>query len=499
MKESRRKFIKKASCGLGMLTLATQAEHFGLMNALAQNVKTKGKTRSRAVGGTGYKAMVCVFLRGGNDGNNMIVPTHNDSNVSNYADYAAMRQPQGLALAQNSLLPISVPSMSNLSYGLHPSLGQISGGLNNGIHELYGQGKMGFAINVGTLVNPITKTEYRNGSVSRPFQLFSHSDQVSQFQSGRSDTASFTGWGGRVSDRMTPGSNPNGLVPMITSIRGAQLFTAGQSTQPMAISDSRTPLNRVLNPDVLDGNDPEEIARKQAFDTVRNANSGSNYVEAANEITNTALEANEALASFDEVNVEFPNNSIGRQLKQVGRVIKKQSDLSVDRQIFYVDNGGFDTHSNQLSNQNNRLEEVSQAVRSFYDEMVAQGLADDVTIFMMSDFGRTMNPAGSGGGVGSDHAWGNHLFVIGDSVNGGDFYGLDTANGTPFPTLTVDGPDDASFNSSNARGRWIPTSSVEQYAATLARWFGLPANQMGTVFPNLSNFTGSDLGFMQAP
>ena len=497
MKESRRQFIKKATCGLGMLTLATQVEHFGLMSALAQKVQNTKSKRRGAAGGNGYKAIVCVFLGGGNDGNNTIIPNHNDSNVSNYADYAAMRQPQGLALAQNTLLPISVPSMSNLTYGLHPSFGQVTGGLNNGIHELYGQGKMAFAINVGTLVQPMTKAQYQSGSIARPFQLFSHSDQVSQFHSGRSDSFSFTGWGGRVSDKMTPNSNPNGLVPMITSIRGSQLFTAGQATQPIAISDSRTPLNEVLNPFAFNGDDQATLARKQAFDNIRLRSSNSNYIDAANNVTNTAMVANDALQTFDEVTVPFPNNSTGRQLRQVARMIKKQSDLNVDRQIFYVERGGFDTHTNQLGNHANRLSEVSQSVRAFYDEMVDQGLADDVTIVMMSDFGRTMNPAGTGGGVGSDHGWGNHLFVIGDSVNGGDFYGQNTANGTPFPTLTVDGPDDATFSSNNARGRWIPTTSVEQYAATVARWFGLPEKDIPTVFPNITSFGNSDMGFMQ--
>jgi uncharacterized protein (DUF1501 family) len=344
----------------------------------------------------------------------------------------------------------------------------------------------------------MTKTQYQNGSAIKPFQLFSHSDQVSQFQSGRSDIFSYTGWGGRTSDLMTPGSNPGGLIPMITSIRGAQLFTAGQNTKPLAIADSNTPLNQVLNSYAFNGNDPTTLARLQAFNNIRAANSNSNYVDAANAITNSAMQANAALATFQEVTAPFPNNSIGRQLKQVARVIKKQSELNVDRQIFYVERGSFDTHTNQLSGQASRLAEVSQAVRSFYDEMVVQGIADDVTIFMMSDFGRTMNPAGTGGGVGSDHAWGNHMFIIGDSVNGGDFYGINTANGTPFPTLTVDGPDDATYNTSSARGRWIPTSSVEQYAATLARWFGLSENDLNIVFPNLINFGNSDLGFMQS-
>ncbi len=495
MNESRRKFIKKAGCSLGMVTLATQMEHFGLMTALAQKAKVDPIKKAR-LGGTGYKALVCVFLGGGNDGNNMIVPNHNDANVSNYSVYAAARSAQGLALAQNTLLPVNVPSMSNLSYGLHPAFGTVQNGINNGIHELYGQGKMGFAINVGSLASPMNKAQYQNNSVQKPFQLFSHLDQVKQFHAGRSDTFSFSGWGGRVSDEMTLGSNPNGLIPMITSIDGAQLFTAGQTTQPLAIADSNTPLNEVLNPIGFE-NDPISQARLQALNDIRALSSTSNYVQAAKNVTQSALDANDALASFQEVTVTFPNSSIGRQLKQTARVIKKRGDLNVDRQVFYVERGGFDTHQAQLLGQNTNLSEISQAVRSFYDEMVVQGISDDVTIFLMTDFGRTLNPAGIGGNVGSDHGWGNHLFIIGDSVNGGDFYGTDTGNGTPFPTLVVDGPDDATSNPNNARGRWIPTSSVEQYAATLARWFGLPENEISTVFPNIGSFGSSDLGFMQ--
>lgn len=491
MKDSRRSFLKKAGCGLGMVTLASQIQHFGRMTALAQKVSENRKSRL----GTGYKAIVCVFLRGGNDGNNTVVPMHNDSSVSNYNDYAAFRSAQGLALAQNSLLPMTVPSMGNLQYGLHPSFGPQAGG-NNGIYELYAQNKMAWAINVGTLVAPMTKAEYQNNSIVKPSQLFSHSDQVNQFQAGRSDIASFTGWGGRISDEMTASNNPNGLIPMITSIDGSTLFTAGQSTQPLAIDDSDTPLNEVLNPFGF-GEDPISQARLQSYNDLRGMDLGNDYVAAASNVTDVALQANEALQTFEEVTVDFPNSNLGEQLHQVARVIKKQSDLNVERQIFYTDRGGFDTHNGQLNNHTNRLTEVSQAVRAFYDEMVVQGMASDVTVFMMTDFGRTMDPAGSGGNVGSDHGWGNHLFVIGDDVNGGDFYGVDTANGTPFPNLQVNGPDDATFNANSARGRWIPTSSVEQYAATIARWYGLPENEMGNVFPNLGAFpTGSDMGFM---
>lgn len=476
-----------------MAALATQVEHFGLMSALAQKVDDTQSNTSPE--GGDYKALVCIFFSGGNDGNNMVIPNHNDASISNYAAYSAARNTQGLALAQNTLLPIAVPRMGNLTYGLHPSLGTVTGGINNGIHELWAQGKFAIASNVGTLVRPMTKAQYQNGSVPKPFQLFSHSDQVSQFQGGRSDSPSYTGWGGRTSDKMTLGSNPNGLVPMITSISGAQLFTAGQTTLPLAIANAGTALNRVLNPNGYNTS-ASSVARLNAFNQLRTQDLNSNYVAAASHITDAAMQANAALATYEEVTVTFPNTSIGNQLKQVARLVKKQNDLNVNRQIFYCQLGGFDTHNNQLTGQANLLSQYSQAVRAFYDEMVVQGMSNKVTTFTMTDFSRTMNPAGSGGSVGTDHAWGNHLFVIGGSVLGGDFYGTNTTNGTPYPSLVFNGPDDAD-SGTNARGRWIPTTSVEQYAATLARWYGLAQNDMAAVFPNIANFANTNLGFMQ--
>ncbi len=196
-----------------------------------------------------------------------------------------------------------------------------------------------------------------------------------------------------------------------------------------------------------------------------------------------------------EVTTTFPNTNLGRQLKQVARLIKKRTDLSVNRQIFYCQLGSFDTHNNQIAAQSALLTEFSQAVRAFYDEMVVQGVSNNVTTFSMSDFSRTLNPAGSGAQAGSDHAWANHMFVVGGSVLGGDFYGVNTSNGTPYPTLVMNGPDDAD-SGANARGRWIPTTSVEQYAATLARWYGLPETDMAAVFPNIGNFPSNNLGYM---
>lgn len=489
MKQTRRDFLKKTGCGLSMITLATQFEHFGLMSALAQSADD-----ADAAGGENYKALVLVFMAGGNDGNNTVIPNHADASVSNYAAYSAARNAQGLAIAQNQLLPISVPRIGGLSYGLHPSLGTVTGGINNGIHELWAQQKMAIVPNCGTLVRPTSKAQYQGRSVQLPYQLFSHSDQVTQFQAGFAGTQAFTGWGGRISDRMTGGNNPNGLIPMVTSINGAQLFTAGQTTLPMAISDSNTSLSGVLNPQGF-GTSAAQQARMTAFNQLRTQNLNSNYVAAASHVTDLAMQANQALSTFQEVTAAFPNTSIGRQLKQVARLVKKRTDLNVNRQIFYCQIGGFDTHNNQLNGQATLLSQFSQAARAFYDEMVAQNVQNGVTLCTMSDFSRTFNPAGTGGTVGSDHAWGNHLFVIGGSVLGGDFYGGSASNGTPFPSLAFNGPDDAD-SGTNARGRWIPTTSVDQYAATLARWFGLPENQMTSVFPNIGNFANSNLMFM---
>lgn len=490
MKENRRNFLKKSGCVLGMTALATQMRHFGLVSAKAQSVIDKSGVPSD------YRALVCIFLSGGNDGNNTIIPNHNDANVSNYAGYSAARLPQGLALAQNTLLPISVPRIGNLTYGLHPGFGTITGGINPGIYPLWETGKMALVTNIGTLVEPLTRATYQNGSGRRPFSLFAHNDQVNQHQSARSDMSVLSGWGGRISDKITATANPERLVPTISTIAGATLFTIGQNTQPVAISPAPIPLSNAL---ALLGNDGSPIsnARLEALGNSLNITDNSELIGAANQINRQAIEISQALNNNVETTSVFPNTTLGNQLKQVARIIKSRDVLNINRQIFFCSLGGFDTHAGQLPNQLILLGQVSQAMRAFYDEMIQQGLGDKVTQFTLSDFNRTFNPGGSGSNVGSDHAWANHSIVLGGSVLGGDFYGVNTSNGTPFPTLVQNGPDD-SDNGSSARGRWIPTTSVEQYAATLATWFGLPQSDLNFVFPNLGNFQTSNLGFMGA-
>lgn len=491
---NRRDFFRKTSCALTMAALASQARHFGMMSALAQEVE---KTEETANSFAGYKALVCIFLSGGNDGNNMVIPVHGDANLSNYTSYSNARSPQGLAFTQAQLqgTNINVPRMGNLAYALHPNFGVVSGESNNGIHELFAQGKLAVVPNVGNLVRPMTKAQYINRSVERPYQLFSHSDQVDQQQTSRADRKIYTGWGGRLADRIHAAQNPGALIPMITSISGMTLYTVGQATTPLTLADSRTALNQTL---VLSGfgGDTASAARRTSFNELRNFDRSSNLIKATSDLTSQAVQASQALSSYQDVTTTFPTNSIGYQLKQVARIIKKRSELNVSRQIFYVQLGSFDTHTGQVASattgQNGLLLQLSQALRAFYDEMTAQGAQNDVTAFTMSDFGRTLNPAGTGAGVvGTDHAWGNHMLVLGGAVRGGDFYGINSSNGTPFPTLTLAGPDDT-----DTRGRWIPTTSTEQYAATLARWYGLPEADLSIVFPNIGNFTNNDLGFM---
>ena len=489
MKQSRREFLRRTGCGLTMAAMASQAEHFGLLNTLAQKMKV-------SEGGSppdDYRALVCIFFFGGNDGNNTLIPNHNDASVSGYSAYSAARSAQGLALPQNTLLPIAVPRVGGLSYGLHPAFGTITGGINPGLHPLWAQGKIAAVTNVGTLLRPLTRAEYQANPMWRPRQLFSHSDQTNQHQNARADVVMLSGWGGRISDKITIGANPNRLVPTVNSLNGARLFTVGETTQPLSIGPAPAPLSTILALSGYNGT-PAANARLTALEGQLDVEQGHDIVRASNEIHREAIRISRSLNDGAEVTVPFPNTSIGNQLKQVARMIKARTALHVTRQIFFCSLDGFDTHTGQLTGQASLLGLFSQAARAFYDEMTAQGIADKVTQFTMTDFNRTFNPGGSGANVGSDHAWGNHQFVIGGGVIGGDFYGINTSNGTPFPTLVNNGPDDADTN--NARGRWIPTTSVEQYAGTMAKWFGLEPGDMNYVFPNSENFAMMDLGFM---
>jgi len=476
MEETRREFFKKSCRALSMTALATQLRHFGLMSVMAQKKFEETEATSDTAPEVEYRALVCVFLSGGNDSNNIVVPNYDEG----YNQYAAARGTQGLAIPRANLLPITPPSMGGQVYGLHPNLPELN--------TLWNQGKMAVVCNVGSLVQPLTRATYQAGA-PRPYQLFSHSDQVEQFRTAISSYRSTTGWGGRVADR-TGVLNAGGAISMITSIAGANIFNVGSNTAPLIVSPAPTPLNQVLALNGF-GTAADELARRTAMNNIRTRDLSYTMTQSASALTQQAVNVSQQLSQNPTLTVTFPNTTLGNQLAQVAKLMKFRTQLNMSRQVFFVQLGGFDTHSSQLSGQVNLWTQVSQALKAFYDETVSQGIASQVTTFTMSDFNRTFNPAGSGSGVGTDHAWGGHHLVIGGSVVGGDFYGRPTANGTFFPTLVNNGPDDA-----DTRGRFIPSVAVEQYAATLARWYGLDSADIPLVFPNINNFSTSNLGFL---
>lgn len=471
MDQSRREFLIRTGCAaLGAAAFSAGLKQFGLISAMAQQQAP-----------TDYRALVCIFLQGGNDGNNTIIPL----DTTGYNAYSGARSGAGLALLPQDLLSIT-PASIGTPFGLHPSLPELQG--------LFESGQLAVVANVGPLVQPLTRTDYQSGA-PRPYQLFSHADQQTQWQTSRSDTEVHVGWGGRTAD-LTESLNNGSTFPIVTSVSGGgtPVYGIGLTTQALGISPAPTPLNQVL---ILNGfnNTPESVARRSAMDQIRGLDTSMTMIAAAGDATQQAITIGQAFSTDPTLTTVFPTSSIGNQLKQVAKVIKLNQTspaLSLDRQIFFCQLGGFDTHQNQLTNQGNLFADLSAAMKAFYEATVEIGVEAKVTTFTLSDFGRTLQPSGSGAGsVGSDHGWGNHQFVLGGSVKGGDFYGVPGSNGTAFPTLSLGGPDDT-----DTRGRWIPTCAVEQYAATLASWYGLAAGDVATVFPLIGRFTTADLGFL---
>ncbi len=465
MTQSRREFLRKSGCtALSMAALATSVRHFGMVDAMAQD------------GGGGYKALVCVFLRGGNDANNMIVPNY----TAGYDQYFAERGSQQLAIPRASLLPVTPPSIGQ-AYGLHPSMTDMK--------TLWDQQKMAVVTNVGTLTQPLTRAQYQAGA-PRPIQLFSHTDQENQHRTAISEYNSTTGWGGRTADR-TIGLNPGAAISTITSVAGSSLFTVGNSTTPLVVSPSPTPLNQVFALNGFNAALSEDTIRRNMMTQIRGMELDRTLVRAASELTQQAVDVSNQLNTDPVLTATFPNTTLGNQLRQVAKLMKFRTSLNMSRQIFFVSLTGFDTHTGQITNQGNLLTQVSQAIKALYDETVAQGIANQVTTFTLSDFNRTLNPGAVGTNAGSDHGWASHSMIVGGAVRGGDFYGMPTSNGTVFPTLISGGPDDA-----ESRGRFIPTTSVEMFAATLASWYGVSAADIPLVFPLITRFPMSNLGFM---
>jgi uncharacterized protein (DUF1501 family) len=443
---TRRTFIRQAACAaLGASGLVGTIWDLRKLNAATYSVAGD------------YKALVCVFLYGGNDGNNVIIP----HDAAGYAAYASARSV--LAIPQSSLLPLILPDGDGRDFGLHPKLPELQ--------SLFNQGKLGIVANVGTLVAPVTKTEYLSGTAAVPPELFSHSDQSVQWQTSAPNEVRI-GWGGRTADLLSS-MNGNTTVSLTISVAGTNVFEVGNTVIPFQVSPTSgfglAGFNGTANANV----------RLQAFKELL-AQPHYNLLEKAYADTVTrSIADNELLLAVPPISTTFPNTDLGRQLKMVARFIGGRANLGMQRQIFFCAVSGYDTHGPQLTAQSGLLTELSQALSAFYSATVELGVEQQVTTFTASDFGRTFRS----NGFGSDHGWGNHQFVLGGAVRGGRLYGA-------FPTLAIDGPDDT------GQGRWIPTTSVEEFSATMASWFGVADSDLPTVFPNIGRFANPNLGFL---
>ena len=508
---TRRTFIRQALCAaVGTSALTNTIRDLRFINAaLAQSS-----------GITDYKALVCIFLNGGNDSNNLFIPTI----PAEWTNYATIRTPVlaipntdgsgATALALNSL------SSDGHTYGINPACPELQ--------SLFNAGKMAPVFNVGTLVYPTTKAQYTNNSVPLPPQLFSHADQQVQWQTSISDQPPATGWGGRCADLLNaynPSNGSTGSLSMCVSLAGANTYEVGATTQQYSVSPSGVvSLNSLLGPTASQSTRVSTLNSILGLNAAQTQNlQRANYASAlelalaSGSGLSTALTASPMStywAGAFPTTINVPNgggsftSTLMGQMKMVAQIIEagyrastSASGLGMKRQIFFVQVGGYDLHTGQTDNagsstvnnaaviigaQANLFAELGQTMQAFQNAMTQIGATygdsifdQRVTSFTASDFGRTF-PSNN---LGSDHGWGSHHMVIGGAVHGQRTYGT-------WPTLTVGGPDDTST------GRWIPTTSVDQYSATLAQWFGVDSTHMPTIFPNLNRFASPSLGFV---
>ena len=444
---SRREFVR-----IGVSSIASLAlKPFALLPAFAQS-------------GPDYRALVCVFLHGGNDANNMIIPMDDSS----YRAYAEVRG--NLALTANTLSPV-VQSISGMPYAFHSGL--------SGLSSLFSTRALAVVANVGPLIQPLTRIQYQNGLAPVPLNLFSHPDQQVHWQTSLAQGTSATGWAGRVADYIARnGINPS-QFPSFLSVAGNALLDTGEITQPVAIAPGERLALSGFN------QSPASQARWQALTHLLSIESGLSLVQAANDrLAHSIGDAdalNNALSKATPLRTRFPGSNLGAQLSQVAQIIQVHLRLGMRRQIFFCSLGGFDTHADQAPILQHLYRILDQGLAAFHEAMQELAMERSVTTFTESDFGRLFRPNTSDG---TDHAWGGHQIVLGGAVRGGEIFGR-------FPAFQLGGLDDAADN-----GSWIPNISVEQYGATLCSWFGVPDSILPTIFPNLQNFRSRNLGFM---
>ncbi len=449
---------------------------------------------SATAGSSDYKALVCVFLNGGNDNVNTVIPR----DVATHAVYQNVRPnlaiPRASLTTPTHLNPLT-PQPSGRQYALHPSMPELA--------NLFATGSCAVIANVGTLVEPVTRGTYQTGVADVPPQLFSHSDQAVFWQTSRPDVTEKIGWGGRIAD-LLQSQNTNQQLPMSLSLAGQNVFQTGTLVQPYSVG-SQGPVQR-------EGYYGEYHANRRAAINALLNHPQSNILErAVAGVQRRSIDLYEdvraAIDAVPDFSTPVPGgfesgngsiiggfNGLIAQLRMVATLIAANSTLGQRRQVFYVSIGGFDFHDRLLDDHGDLMRALSLALKMFHDLTHELGVEDQVTTFTASDFGRTMTANGDG----SDHGWGGEHFVIGDAVRGGDIYGA-------LPGLISSGDDDAGW------GQIIPKLATDQYAATLARWFGVSESNINLILPSLAGTnpvfgpatggyigTHRDLGFMQS-
>ncbi|MFZ6799379.1 DUF1501 domain-containing protein [Undibacterium sp. Di24W] len=457
---SRRAFLQRGSA----LAVA------GVATPWAVNLAAMAE--AAAATATDYKAIVCVFMYGGNDYGNTLVP-YDSSNYNAYQQLRPSLAYQRASLTSTLLVPSAVPVDSAgvaREFALAPELAPLL--------PIFNAGKMGVLLNVGTLIQPTSKLEYNNKSVPLPPKLFSHNDQQSVWQSSSPEGAT-SGWGGRMGDLFASG-NGNATFTCV-NVSGNAVYLAGnQAVQYQITTNGSVPLAGLQSP--LFGSSACSDALRNLVTQSRSHVFENEYNRVTKRSIDADLVLSGALASGPEIKTVFPtDNSLGDQLKMVARMIAAAPTLGAKRQVFFVSLGGFDNHDGLLTDHPVLLKTVADAMAAFYNSTLELGVANQVTTFTASDFGRTL----SGNNDGSDHGWGSMHFMLGGAVNGKRFYG--TA-----PIVASNGPDDV------GQGRLLPSTSVDQYAATLGKWLGISDSELLSLLPNLANFNASsrNLGFV---
>lgn len=446
---SRRRFLGQASCAAVGST--------ALFNTLL-NLRLAGTAAGQTIGSTtDYRALVCLFLAGGNDSFNMLVPRGN----AEYAEYAAIRR--DLALPQASLLAVNPLNNAGKQLGVHPNMPEVQ--------NLFEAGKLAFVANVGTLVERITKAQYENGTVPVPLGLYSHSDQIQQWQTSVPDRAVAIGWGGRSADLLAM-LNQNQDISMNISLGGSNIWQSGQQVVEYAITQDGS----IGLDGYDDGTWNYSHVRGAAIDSQLDLEYRNLFEQTFARKSRGSIDAHyqfmNAINSAPALTTTFPADSwLGDNLRMVARTIAARNLLGVRRQTFFISIGGWDHHDEVINNQQAMLAEVSAGLGAFYNALVELGVQNDVTLFTASDFGRTL----TSNGAGSDHAWGGNHIVMGGGVNGRRVFGT-------YPDLYEDNALDT------GRGRLIPTTSVDEYFADLALWLGVDKANLPLVLPNIERF-----------